>query len=574
MKLLRQAFSRYLVDSKILIAAVVYFFSAQLGYLFSFQDTTVLPFWPPSGVAFALIILLGRASWPGIAIGALLVNLMGFWNNLDIARHSIVGLTLIIAAGQVLEALSGYFLLKKWVQDDYPFRSAKNAFQFLFVGILMSALGATISTSGLYFTNVFTSVGFPAAALQWWAANVVGILLFTPLILTGAQKQKFDFSSGKLVEGGIFIALFAGLYFILQSGNINDTFIRALPYLSIPVLLWLAFRFEMLTGITAVFVASIVSIYFTKNGLGPFIQNTSPESILLLQFYIGVISMSTIVLAATVKERQKAQNELKMFNSNLEVMIDERTKALNEEINSRKHTEEKLIHTNVELTKRNTELDNFVYSVSHDLRAPIASVLGLINLASKDDNPDMKSIYLDKINQSAIQQDNFIKEILDQSRNSRLEVSRNEIQFEPLINETFSQLEFATATGSPVKKIIKVKQTDNFFSDRWRLKVILNNIISNSIRYRNGKDPVIKLNITVDNHKALIEIEDNGRGIPTEHLDKVCNMFYRATDDGAGSGLGLYIVKETIEKLKGTIAIESEIGKGTIVKMEIPTLSL
>jgi signal transduction histidine kinase len=336
--------------------------------------------------------------------------------------------------------------------------------------------------------------------------------------------------------------------------------------------LWLAFRFDLLAAITVTLVASLLAIYFTIHNQGPFIETNVNDSLLLLQIFIGVISISTIVLSATVAERLEAQHKLKIFNGNLETMVQERTQALNDEITTRKKAEDKLVQTNQELSKRNTELDNFVYSVSHDLRAPIASVLGLINLARKDKDLAMKNVYLEKINSSALQQDSFIKEILDQSRNSRLEVKKEEILFENLIDETFNQLKFATSTGTAVDKIVHVKQDGAFYSDRWRLKVILNNIISNSIRYRNGHDPIIKVNVDISDHKAILEIEDNGRGIPKEHLSKVYQMFYRATDDGAGSGLGLYIVKETMDKLHGLIKIESEEGKGTKVKLEIPEL--
>jgi len=293
---------------------------------------------------------------------------------------------------------------------------------------------------------------------------------------------------------------------------------------------------------------------------------------LLLQIFIGVISISTIILSATVKERGEAQRKLEEFNENLESMVQERTRALNEEINTRKEAEEKIARTNRELSKRNTELDNFVYSVSHDLRAPIASVLGLINLAKKDKDLSMKDMYLEMINKSALQQDDFIKEILDQSRNSRLEVKREEILFEPLIDETFNQLRFATSAGKSVERIVNIEQKQPFFSDRWRLKVILNNIISNAIRYRNGKDPVIKVDITINEHLASVAIQDNGKGIEEEHLPNVYKMFYRATDDGAGSGLGLYIVKEAVDKLNGQIDIQSEVGKGTIVRFAIPEI--
>jgi signal transduction histidine kinase len=266
------------------------------------------------------------------------------------------------------------------------------------------------------------------------------------------------------------------------------------------------------------------------------------------------------------------QQELQKFNSNLEAIVQQRTQALNEEINTRKSTELKLLQTNLELSKRNTELDNFVYSVSHDLRAPIASVLGLINLARKDKDPAMKNEYLDRINHSAMQQDDFIREILDQSRNARLDVKKEEVFFESLIEETFNQLKFATSTAS-LEKIVHVNQAQAFHSDRWRLKVVLNNVISNAIRYRNGREPVIRVQVAIESNRALIEVEDNGRGIGHEHLGKVYDMFYRATDDGAGSGLGLYIVKETMDKLRGQIRIESEIGKGTVVRLEIPEVA-
>jgi signal transduction histidine kinase len=543
-----------------------------LGHNLAFPETNSLPTWPPSGVAFALIILLGRSSWPGITIGALIGNLLAYWNHQELSTQSIIALSALISLAQTAEALVGNFLVKVWIKDDYPFNRTKDTFSFLFVTMFISLIGAGIDTFALYINNVVTDESLFQTALHGWAGNAVGILLFTPFILALAQFRSIDFNPKKLIEGGVFIASVCALYILVRFGYFNETWINSLPYLLIPFLLWMAFRFNLLAAISVALAASLISIYFTIQNIGPFIQSTVIDSMLLLQLFIGVISISTIVLSSTVSERSKAENELKLFNQNLENMVQERTRALNEEINTRKTTENELVQTNKELSKRNTELDNFVYSVSHDLRAPIASVLGLINLARSDKDQSMKRVYLDKIYSSALQQDAFIKEILDQSRNSRLEVKKEEIQFEPLIEETFNQLKFATATGTAVEKIVTVKQSEAFYSDRWRLKVILNNIISNSIRYRNGRDPVIKVDVEIDNHKAIVEIQDNGRGIPKEHIDKVCQMFYRATDEGAGSGLGLYIVKETIQKLHGDIQIESMEGKGTRIKLEIPEM--
>jgi len=551
LNLKRKLSLKYLPDFKIVLAAVLYYLAARLGYFLAFKDTTDLPAWPPSGIAFALIILLGRSSWSGVALGALVANILAYWNNKDLGQESILAISSFIALGQTLEVLAGNYLVKVWIKDSYPFKRAIDTFRFLFVALFMCMIGASFATLSLYFNGVISTDLILRNGFTWWVGSVVGILLFTPFILTVFQKQKFSFHSRRILELGIFAACMIGIYFLLQLQYFNTTLVRALPYMAIPLMLWSAFRSNFLGTTAFALTISLISIYFTIQGVGPFLLQSANETMLLLQIFIGMISVSAIVLAATVAERTQAENALTKFNVNLETMVQERTK---------------------ELSKRNNELDNFVYSVSHDLRAPIASVLGLINLAKNDKDRAMAAVYLDKIHSSALQQDNFIREILDQSRNARLEVKKDEIQFEELIDETFNQLKFATSTGQAVEKIVDIKQEGPFYSDRWRLKVILNNIISNSIRYRNGRDPVIKINVSVVDQMAHFEIEDNGRGIAKEHIKNVYRMFYRATDDGAGSGLGLYIVKETVDKLHGSIEIESEEGKGTTVKLDIPEL--
>jgi signal transduction histidine kinase len=561
------------LDVRIIVVAVLYYLAARLGYFFAFDDTNALPAWPPSGIAFALIIMLGRHTWPGIAIGCLIANIMAFWNDGQIPAQKVILISSLIAVCNTFEAVAGYYLVKNWIKSDFPFRSTRNAYRFLFITVTMCFLGASIATWGLYINQLIDASQVMRSGFSWWIGNVVGILLFTPFILSFAQKITFRIPARKMTEVGLFCLTLIGIYTLMQVDALSLALQRALPFLVLPLLLWLAFRFDLIVAITGILISSLISMHFTIRGEGPFTLADTYDSMLLLQIFIGVMSISIIVLSATVKERLEVQNKLLVFNENLEAMVLERTSALEEEIATRKEAEEKIQRTNQELSKRNTELDNFVYSVSHDLRAPIASVLGLINLAKKDIDIHMKDMYLDMIQKSSLQQDLFIKEILDQSRNSRLEVKREEIMFQALIEETFTQLKFATNAVQNVEKVILVNQHQPFFSDRWRLKVILNNIISNAIRYRNGRDPVIRVNVDINGNAATVAIEDNGKGIEKDHLPNIYKMFYRATDDGAGSGLGLYIVKEAIEKLNGDITIESEIGKGTRVHLQIPALN-
>lgn len=559
-------------DAQIVTVAVLFTAAACLGYFLTFDQKIPLPVWPPAGVAFALILLMGRQAWPGVMIGSLFSTLIAFGSEFSVPAQSILVISVSGAAAHTLEVLAGSWLMKYWIRDNYPFTSSRGAFRFLFIAVLMCLAGAFIGTSGMSLGGVTPADEILKTGVSWLVGNVVGVLLFTPFILALAKNNSFRFDGEKTVEIILFLLGTAGIIFLLQVEYYSGALQRAMPFLILPFFLWLAFRFRLIVAVSGVLTVSLVSIYFTVEQQGPFVLEDLHATTLLLQIFVAVLSISTLVLSATVNERSVAQRHLLEFNENLEAKISERTKELHEEIATRKKAEARLQKTNQELSKRNTELDNFVYSVSHDLRAPIASVLGLTNLAKKDKDSAMKDTYLDMINASALQQDHFIRDILDQSRNARLEVKREEIMFEPIIDETFNQLSCITPTGKKVEKIISVHQNKPFYSDRWRLKVILNNVISNAIRYRNGRDPVIKVNVDITEAGAQLRIEDNGKGIAQEHLKNVYRMFYRATDDGAGSGLGLYIVKEAVDKLNGSITIDSEEGKGTVVQLSIPQI--
>jgi signal transduction histidine kinase len=563
---------KYNRDLQIVGVALAFFAAACLGHFLTFESKAVLPTWPPAGVAFALLILLGRQAWPGVTIGALLAGILSFWTT-SLPVESLILVSGFTSLAHTLQALLGYWLVKHWIRDDFPFTTSRAAFQFLFVSLLMCSFGALIANWALFIGGVIVSEDVLRNAVSWIVGNVVGVLLFTPVLLSLARGNSFRFSSEKILEITLFIVGACGIVFLLQVDYFSLTLQRALPFLVLPFFLWLAFRFHLIVAMGGVLTVSLITIYFTINNLGPFVMDDTYSSTLLLQIFIGVTSISILILSATVHERMTAQQTLLEFNENLEVKVLERTKALHEEIVTRKEAEFKLKKTNQELSKRNAELDNFVYSVSHDLRAPIASVLGLINLAKRDKDVAMKDTYLEMIHASALQQDHFIKEILDQSRNARLDVKREEVMFKPIVDETFSQLRCMAPTDKNLETIISIRQEKPFYCDRWRLKVILSNIISNAIRYRNGRDPVIKVDIDVTEAGADMRIEDNGKGIAREHLKNVYRMFYRATDDGAGSGLGLYIVKEAVDKLNGSITIDSEEGKGTTVRLLIPEVA-
>ena len=145
---------KYSLDFKIILVAILYYLAARLGYFLAFENTTALPTWPPSGIAFALIILLGRQTWPGITIGSLVANIMAYWNNPAMPPQTIIVISSLIACCNTFEAVVGNYLVKKWIKSDYPFNSTKNAYRFLFVSLIMCFLGSSLGTCGLHLNNV------------------------------------------------------------------------------------------------------------------------------------------------------------------------------------------------------------------------------------------------------------------------------------------------------------------------------------------------------------------------------------------------------------------------------------
>ncbi|MEX1238236.1 MAG: hybrid sensor histidine kinase/response regulator [Cyclobacteriaceae bacterium] len=241
----------------------------------------------------------------------------------------------------------------------------------------------------------------------------------------------------------------------------------------------------------------------------------------------------------------------------------------------RKKAERTLRKQNEELVKINKELDSFVYSVSHNLRAPLMSVLGLINLVQLENKNDANNLnsYFQMIQHSIYKLDDTLKEILDYSRNARSDLNIIEVDIRKMVEESFERLRYMEGSES-ISKSIEIRDNLPFHTDPYRLSVIINNLVSNAIKYRDvTKDHnVLEVKANVKDKNLEISVTDNGIGIQKEYLHKIFEMFYRATERSEGAGLGLYIVRETVEKLQGTIAVDSEIGRGTGFKMTLPDM--
>ena len=224
------------------------------------------------------------------------------------------------------------------------------------------------------------------------------------------------------------------------------------------------------------------------------------------------------------------------------------------------------------LQEKMQELNTFTYKASHDLRAPLTSMLGLVNIAAQEAAPGNMTGYLNLIRDSALKMDELLKELTSVATISQGEINATAIDFSALVKETLASIRFLPGF-SEVDIHVDIRNTRIYCTDRRLLHSILANLFSNAIKYRNPAHPS-RLHVTVeDDAKGVrIDVTDNGIGIPEKFQHKVFDMFFRATELSSGSGLGLYIVKTGVGKLQGKIVMSSEENSGTTFTILLPCL--
>jgi signal transduction histidine kinase len=245
-----------------------------------------------------------------------------------------------------------------------------------------------------------------------------------------------------------------------------------------------------------------------------------------------------------------------------------------QEVSELKKSEARLILQNAELEKVNHELDQFVYSASHNLRAPLLSVKGLLSLIDEEEiDPVSRKRFIGEIYKSIERLDATIKDIIEYSKNARLELIPRFIDIEQLIKNTYEDLKFYEGTTVMIEWTIS--GSEPFYSDERRLKSIVHNIMSNSVKYSDPSKEASWLRISIEQNptECILAFTDNGKGISPENQSRVFEMFYRASSERSGSGLGLYIVKEMTERIGGSIELTSNLGVGTTLRLTLPNLA-
>lgn len=467
---------------------------------------------------------------------------LGIEENIRQMRHKALGLEFFLAGSILIMAM--YHLFLYFLQKKEPYA--------LYFGLFSIFIVIRVFFTGEYAVNIF-------AHLQW--ATVIRMEYFSfyaavPFFAVFFQCMFPTITPRKIINLNLFIGVkFALFVLIFPPWLFTYT---AVPYELITLLFSIYGLFLLVKAIKYRFKGSLAFLFgFMAIFLGMLNDIMFANEIINTGYYLplglfGFILAQTFILSQRVSS---TFDKLEYINVTLS--------ATNEKIGKQNHN----------LKQLNDELDVFVYRTSHDLRAPIASVLGLINLARIEGDKTKLHSYFDLQEKTLWKLENFVNDLLNYSRNTRIEVAREKIDFSNLVKESL-QLHAHLGNFEKIEKIVEVDQPNVFISDPKRITVVLNNLISNAIWYSNPYQPhpYLSIKVMTDATKARLEISDNGLGIAQKHITKIFDMFYRGDAQTKGSGLGLFIVKDTITKLQGKINITSEVNQGTTFEITLPNL--
>lgn len=329
--------------------AAGYFILARISLLLSFQSSNATPVWPPSGLAFALILHFGFKVAPAILAGAFAANLVVFQLNHAAGISTTIWVSSFISIGNTAEALAGWWLIRKIFPravDNNYFNQVNHIFRFVGVVVMMCLVSSTTGTTAVYAGGIIDANQYFTTWLTWWLGDVSGIILFTPAILAWTSFLGQRSPPGIPVPKPYAVkpeTVILFLLVVLASGIVFDNWIFALgvfrwPFWVFPVVVWAGIRFKQHEAATAILVCSVISIWGTVNGHGPFsrIPAGDPadvvlnESLLILQSFTCIVTVSALILNASVNERRQTEARLRTMGNELEKRVEDRTAQLRE----------------------------------------------------------------------------------------------------------------------------------------------------------------------------------------------------------------------------------------------------
>jgi len=523
------------------VLAVVYVVAARLGLALDAVAGFATLVWPPTGISLAALLLFGYRLWPGIFIGAMVANIL---------TGAPVAVALGIAAGNTAEALLGTYLLRRIPYFHPALDRLRDVLGLIvFAGILSTVVSATVGVTSLYLGHIVATAQIQETWRAWWVGDLMGDLLVAPIILiwTCAPRARFRLRWPEAIGLATAVVVVSTYTFF------NRTSIAPLgpdpfrqTYMLFPVLIWAALRFGQRGAMTAAIVVSVIAVWGTALGYGPFVHPALHESLLALQTFMAIVAATFLVMGATITERRRA--------------------------------EEDAIAAQHAADAANRVKGEFLAVMSHELRTPLNAISGYADLFSMGALGPVTDKQTDALVRIQKNQQHLLALINDVLGFARVEagqvmvapesirVSKAFDAVEPLVQPELQQKHFVFRRA-PVDSALAVR------ADPKKLQQVLVNLLSNAAKYTSDGGS-ITLGAERAGTNVRIWVRDSGIGIAQGQLEQVFEPFFQVERGTKrrfpGIGLGLTIARDLARRMQGDIVLESKLGDGTTASLVLP----
>ena len=523
------------------VFAIIYIIAGKIGLNLASLHASASPVWPPAGIALAAILLLGYRAWPAIFVGAFIVNLTTAG---DIAT------SVAIATGNTLEAIAGAWLVNRFAGGKDVFDRPQGVFKFALVAAISAVVSPVLGVTSLALDGFADWTNYGAIWVTWWLGDVTGDLIFTPLVLLWGIRWKLAWKKEEAVEVGVLL-LSLTLLSAVVFGECLEISAKNYPIAFIcgPIVIWTAFRFTQRETATGIFILSVIAVWGTVRGFGPFVGQTENQSLLTVQAWTAVLAVTAMALSAGMAERRRIEEELQQQKSIVETA--NRTK------------------------------DHFLAMLSHELRTPLTPVISALESLETEpmQTEDSKSA-LAMIRRNIELETQLIDDLLDFTRIAR---DKMQLRFVPVdAHEAISNVvEICRAEAKSKTLHVHLNLRANshhLVADAAKLQQVIWNLLKNAIKFTpdNGEIDISSSNSSPD--VLTITVRDTGIGMEPEVMQRIFDAFEQGNRSFehrvGGLGLGLAISKSLAQAHGGTLTAESDgRDRGSTFIFSMPTLS-